>query len=103
MEHRVSVKVTSDGETVFERSLQASPASKPQPVFTCQDGLLTERREYTITARLNNGTHSVQRTYPRPNKDGDCYAITIRIRPNGTINDMPSESYSERCTTDTDN
>jgi hypothetical protein len=103
MEHRVSVKVTSDGETVFERSLQASPASKPQPVFTRQDGLLTERREYTITARLNNGTHSVQRTYPRPNKDGDCYAITIRIRPNGTINDMPSESYSERCTTDTDN
>lgn len=102
-EHRVSVKITADGETVFERSLQAPPASEPQPVFTHQDGLPTERREYTVTARLDNGTYSVQRTYPRPNKHGDCYAIVIRIRPDGTMNDMPSESYSERCATNTDN
>jgi hypothetical protein len=69
-EHRVSVAVTADGETVFERSLQAPPASEPQPVFTRQDGLPSERREYTVTARVDNGTHSVQRTYPRPNRGG---------------------------------
>jgi len=100
--HRVTVEVTADDETVFERSLQAPPAAEDQPAFTRQDGIPTERQEYTVTAHLDNGTHSVRRTFPQPTKGGDCYAITVRIRPDGTMNDMPSESYSERCATDTE-
>ncbi len=100
--HDVDVQVTTGGEVVFERSLRAPPGTEPQPVFTRQDGLPTDRREYTVTARLDGGVHSVRRTYPQPGWEGDCYAIVVRIRPDGSMNDMPSEPHSERCATTAD-
>ena len=93
--HTVRVQVQSTGDLLYETRTELSPAEEKIPVITQDDGLPTESRNYTISAVLNDGEDSIERTYPT--KGGDCYSVTVRIGTDGTFRDMPSESEFEGC------
>lgn len=86
--HDVRVLIRASDETVFETTQRVPTRSETQPVLTQQDGLPTAAREYTVIARLDDGTDSLQRTYPTE-RGGDCYSVTVRIDFDGTFRDMP--------------
>lgn len=96
--HDVRVQIGSDNETVFEATQRVPPGDEPQPVLTQQDGIPTGAREYTVSARLDGGADSIQRTYPTRRR-GDCYSVTVRIDFDGTFRDMPSIPNFDDCST----
>jgi hypothetical protein len=94
--HHVRVLLRTDDETVFETTQRVPPRSETQPVLTRQDGIPTAAREYTVSARLDGGVDSIQRTYPT-RRGGDCYSVTVRIDFDGTFRDMPSIPNFDGC------
>lgn len=94
--HRVRLLIGTDEETVFEATQRVPARSETQPVLTRQDGLPTTAREYTVTARLDDGADSIQRTYPTE-RGGDCYSVTVRIDVDGTFRDMPVVPNFDGC------
>ena len=96
--HDVRVQIRSDNETIFEATQRVPPGDEPQPVLTQQDGIPKRTREYTVSARLDGGADSIQRTYPTSRR-GDCYSVTVRIDFDGTFRDMPSIPNFDGCST----
>lgn len=94
--HRVRVRIATDSETVFETTQRVPARSETQPVLTQADGLPTAAREYTVSARIDGGVDSIQRTYPT-RRGGDCYSVTIRVDTDGTFRDMPSIPEFDGC------
>ena len=92
--HSLRVEIETGGETVFEIDREVPPADEPQPVLTRADGIPTDPAEYTVVATLDSG-ESIERTYPT--NGGECYSVTVRIGPDGTLSDMPSDSTFDGC------
>jgi len=93
--HTVRVQVRSSADVFYDTSTEVPPSEEPQPVITQDDGLPTEPRSYTVSATLDDGRDSIERTYPT--KGGDCYSVTIRVGTDGKFRDMPSESAFGGC------
>ncbi len=92
--HSLRVEIETGGETVFEIDREVPPADEPQPVLTSADGIPTDPAEYTVVATLQSDD-SIDRTYP--SDGGECYSVTVRIGPDGTLRDMPSDSTFDGC------
>ena len=93
--HTVRVLVESPENVFYDTSTEVPSSEEQQPVITQDDGLPTEPRNYTISATLDDGKDSIERTYPT--KGGDCYSVTVRIDTDGRFRDMPSDSEFEGC------
>lgn len=93
--HTVRVQVQSSDDILYDTSIEIPPSGEEQPVITQDDGLPTEPRNYTISATLDDGKDSIERTYPT--KGGDCYSVTVRIDTDGRFRGMPSDSTFEGC------
>jgi len=93
--HTVRLQIGSRGETLFRTRRAVPPADERQPVVTPADGLPTEPRRYTVTAELDDGVDTVQRTYP--SGGGDCYSVTVRVGRDGRFRDVPVEPAFEGC------
>lgn len=93
--HSVELRIERSSEEVF-RTERAVPADGPQPVLTADNGIPTERGEYTITASLDGGVDEIRRTYPDA-ADGDCYSVTVQIDSDGSFRGMPTDPSSDRC------
>lgn len=95
--HTVRLLLRASDETLYQTT-QRVPDRGEMPVLTHQDGLPTAKREYTVIARLADGSDSIQRTYPT-DRGGDCYSVTVRIDFDGTFRDMPIIPNFDGCTT----
>jgi hypothetical protein len=93
--HTVRVQVQSSGNVLYDTSTKVPPSGEEQPVITRDDGLPSEPRHYTISATLDGGEDSIEKTYPT--KGGNCYSVTARIGTDGKFRDMPSESEFDGC------
>lgn len=102
--HTVHLRIETATETVYETTRTIRPVSDSQPPATGEqaligpeDGLPTAHGRYTIVATLDDGVDTIERTYPSPHRDGDCYSVIVRIWTDGTFRDMPVTSHWEGC------
>lgn len=94
--HSVSVALSEEGTTVFERTVEVPPRAELQPVVTQDDGLPTASAAYKVRAELGAGSDSISRTVP-DGSGGECYSVTVRIDSDGLFRDMPTDSTFTGC------
>lgn len=97
--HTLSIRVLSDGKTVYDdeirvrRSSEFGTSENPAPVI--DEDWMDDRSTFTVKARLTGGDWYVK-TFPNEERPGDCYWVAVEIGVDGVLT-MPYDESAAGC------
>lgn len=96
----IRLRVERDGTQVYRRTFDVARKSEfgtetnPAPVV--REPWMNEPAQFTVSARLADAEKWYRKRLPVDGRSGSCYAVTVRIHPDGPIT-FPNDSYADRC------
>ena len=97
--HTLSIRVLSDGKTVYDdeirvrRSSEFGTSENPAPVI--DEDWMDDPSSFTVKARLTGGDWYVK-TFPNEARPGDCYVVAVEIGVDGMLT-MPYDESASGC------
>jgi len=97
--HTLSIRVLSDGKTVYDdeirvrRSSEFGTSENPAPVI--DEDWMDDPSSFTVKAKLTGGDWYVK-TFPNEARPGDCYVVAVEIGVDGMLT-MPYDESASGC------